>query len=183
MQTWRGRPRQGLICNGWANQSQVQRFSLLYIRLAVEFKQHVAGNDANSRPTQQANSCRFLASERSYVLDGWPVKELVRIVGKPIGAAVPRLKNTLNQAIGSITTDLRKKRGLRQVDLAKSVEVSVRMIAGMERGEHNLHLRAVEKVARHFGMPLSALIRRAERLQAVADQAEVDSGLASGVDP
>ncbi len=86
-------------------------------------------------------------------------------MGKPIGAAVPRLKNTLNRAIGSITTDLRKKRGLRQKDLAQTVEVSVRMIAGLERGEHSLRLHVVEKVARHFDMPLSALIKRAERVQ------------------
>ncbi len=47
----------------------------------------------------------------------------------------------------------------------------------MERGEHSLHLRVAEKVARHFGMPLSALIRRAEKLQRVAVQIEV------GTDP
>ncbi len=43
----------------------------------------------------------------------------------------------------------------------------------MERGEHSLHLLVTEKVARHFGMRLSTLIRKAEQLQEEAIQAEV----------
>lgn len=65
--------------------------------------------------------------------------------------------------LGPTIAAIRKERGLSQTALAKAIGVSQSAIGNWEMEVTNLTLPGLVKVAEHFGMRPSALLRRAER--------------------
>ena len=53
---------------------------------------------------------------------------------------------------------LRKDKGIKQDELAAAVGVRQSMISGIETGRVNASLPVAQKIARHLGVPLDALV-------------------------
>lgn len=53
---------------------------------------------------------------------------------------------------------LRREKGIKQEDLAAAVGVRQSMISGIETGRVNASLPVAQKIARHLGVPLDALV-------------------------
>ena len=50
--------------------------------------------------------------------------------------------------------DIRRKRGIRQEDLAKSLGVSRQTISSLENGRYNPSILLAHRIARHFGLTI-----------------------------
>ncbi len=67
------------------------------------------------------------------------------------------------EAIGSVVTDYRKRKGWSQLEMAHRLGLNESTIRFLEMATKGTTLRTLETVARGFGVSLSALIRSAER--------------------
>ncbi len=72
---------------------------------------------------------------------------------------------TLEEAFGQILRDLRKSKGLQQVEVSASTGYSQRSIGMIERGEKSPTLRTMEDFATYYGVPLERLVVKAKRLR------------------
>jgi transcriptional regulator with XRE-family HTH domain len=68
----------------------------------------------------------------------------------------------LNVAFGEVVHTLRKERGLSQEAFAELVGWHRNFVGGVERGERNVSLASVERLARALDLTASELIARAE---------------------
>lgn len=84
-------------------------------------------------------------------------------VAKRIGADNSRRTNTLAESLGAEITRLRTKQGWSQVKLADLIGYDERYIRQLEQGTKSPTLRTLVNIASAFHMPVSTLIRRAER--------------------
>ena len=66
-------------------------------------------------------------------------------------------KQDILQAFGQRVRELRHEREWSQEDLAEEAELDRTYIGGIERGERNLALRNIQRIAETFGMTISEL--------------------------
>ncbi|MBW0253337.1 MULTISPECIES: helix-turn-helix domain-containing protein [unclassified Cellulomonas] len=64
----------------------------------------------------------------------------------------------LQVTVGRRVRRLRIERGISQEALARDVEMHRTYLGGVERGERNLTLRSVERLAERLGVPVRELI-------------------------
>ena len=64
----------------------------------------------------------------------------------------------LQKVVGRNLRTYRKKKGLSQEDFADFVGVHRTYMGGLERGERNLTLRSVERLAEAIGVPVRELL-------------------------
>ena len=64
----------------------------------------------------------------------------------------------LQVTVGRRVRRLRLERGISQEALARDVEMHRTYLGGVERGERNLTLRSVERLAERLGVPVRDLI-------------------------
>lgn len=64
----------------------------------------------------------------------------------------------LQVTVGRRVRRLRLERGISQEALARDVEMHRTYLGGVERGERNLTLRSVERLAERLGVPVRELI-------------------------
>lgn len=72
---------------------------------------------------------------------------------------------TLEKALGRVFTDLRERRGLKQVDVAVATGYVERTVGMIERGEKSPTLRTMNNFASFYCVPLEELIVRAKHLR------------------
>src|SRR4051812_48151006 len=84
-------------------------------------------------------------------------------MAKPIGSDRVRATNNLGAALGSEMTFLRVKKGWSQNKFAHVLGYDERYIRQLEQGSKSPTLRTLSNVAAAFAIPLSTLIKRAER--------------------
>ena len=84
-------------------------------------------------------------------------------MAKPIGADRKRVAVDLGTALGAEFTRLRTQRGWSQTKLGELVGYDERYIRQLERGTKSPTLRTLSNIAAVFGVPVSALIKRAEK--------------------
>jgi transcriptional regulator with XRE-family HTH domain len=84
-------------------------------------------------------------------------------VAKRIGADKKRELGTLREALGAVVTELRKRKGWSQRELAHRLGYELGTVRNFERAIKSPNLRTVEVFARGFSMEVSTLIRAAER--------------------
>jgi transcriptional regulator with XRE-family HTH domain len=72
---------------------------------------------------------------------------------------------TLEKAVGRVFTELREKRGLKQVDVSVATGYVERTVGMVERGEKSPTLRTMENFASFYGEPLELIIIRAQELR------------------
>ena len=84
-------------------------------------------------------------------------------MAKPIGADRKRVAVDLGTALGAEFTRLRTERGWSQSKLSELVGYDERYIRQLERGTKSPTLRTLSNIAATFGVPVSALIKRAEK--------------------
>ncbi|MBQ4610082.1 MAG: helix-turn-helix transcriptional regulator [Clostridia bacterium] len=53
--------------------------------------------------------------------------------------------------------ELRRRRGIRQEDLAQALGVSRQTVISLEKGKYNPSLALAFRLARYFGMPIEAI--------------------------
>lgn len=63
------------------------------------------------------------------------------------------------QRFGEHVRELRKKRGFSQEDFALHCKLDRTYVGGVERGERNIALRNIEKIANSLDLSLSQLMR------------------------
>jgi ribosome-binding protein aMBF1 (putative translation factor) len=83
-------------------------------------------------------------------------------VAKPIGADKERRVRNLDEAFGSVLTDLRTSRRWSQQKLADIAGYDESYIRQLERGTKSATLRTLSDLASAFSFSVSVLIRRAE---------------------
>ena len=66
--------------------------------------------------------------------------------------------NTLNQSFGLQVKRYRKEKGFSQEELADLCSLHRTYIGSIERGERNISLNNVEKIANALGVPVANLI-------------------------
>jgi transcriptional regulator with XRE-family HTH domain len=81
----------------------------------------------------------------------------------------PRLRRgskplVLGKALAKAIRDLREEQGITQETLAEDSDLSVNFISELERGIKSPSLGSLEMLCHGFEVPLSDLIRRAEKL-------------------
>ena len=79
---------------------------------------------------------------------------------------IKRQRNTPEQALGAIITDLRTAKKSSQEDLAERVGYTKAYIGRVEKGKQSPTLKCIVNVAQFFGMRASQLLAKAERKQA-----------------
>jgi transcriptional regulator with XRE-family HTH domain len=84
-------------------------------------------------------------------------------VAKPIGSDKKRQSRNLGEAVGALVTDLRKKKGWSQNEMAERLGFNVSTVTILETATKSPTLRTLQVVARGFGLEVSTLIRAAER--------------------
>lgn len=84
-------------------------------------------------------------------------------MAKPVGADKKRVAVDLGTAVGAELTRLRTQRGWSQSKFGKMVGYDEGYIRQLERGTKSSTLRTLSNIAAAFGVPVSALIRGAER--------------------
>ena len=84
-------------------------------------------------------------------------------MAKRIGADKARRMRNLGESLGAEITRLRLTKGLSQVKFAEILGYDERYVRQLEQGTKSPTLRTLENLAKAFGVPLSALIRTAER--------------------
>lgn len=65
----------------------------------------------------------------------------------------------LQKKVGRNIRSYRQRRGLSQEAFAEVLEVHRTYIEGLERGEHNLTLRSLERIAEQMGVEVEELMR------------------------
>ena len=81
--------------------------------------------------------------------------------------AVPRprkrqfKKTVLSKKVGDSIADLRRTKGLSQEALAEKAQLSKNYIGNVERGEYDVGLGALKKIADALGVPASEVLRAA----------------------
>jgi transcriptional regulator with XRE-family HTH domain len=83
-------------------------------------------------------------------------------VAKPIGADKERRVRNLDEAVGSVLTDLRTGRHWTQQTLADIAGYDESYIRQLERGTKSATLRTLSDLASAFSLSVWVLIRRAE---------------------
>jgi transcriptional regulator with XRE-family HTH domain len=83
-------------------------------------------------------------------------------VAKQIGADKERKVRNLDEAVGSVLTDLRTGRHWTQQRLAEIAGYDESYIRQLERGTKSATLRTLSDLASAFSLSVSVLIRRAE---------------------
>ena len=73
-----------------------------------------------------------------------------------------RREAQIQQNFGTRLRDLRKRRGLSQESLALACELDRTYIGGVERGERNISLINIFKIAEALGVPASQLLTDGE---------------------
>ena len=84
-------------------------------------------------------------------------------MAKPIGADKKRVAVDLGTALGAEFTRLRTERGWSQGKLGELVGYDERYIRQLERGSKSPTLRTLSDIAATFGVPVSVLIKQAEK--------------------
>jgi len=72
------------------------------------------------------------------------------------------MEGDLQRAVGRRLLEYRKSAGLTQEALAEILGVHRTYLGGIERGERNLTLKSVERIAARIGQEPLALLQRAE---------------------
>ncbi|MET3975834.1 helix-turn-helix domain-containing protein [Cellulosimicrobium composti] len=72
---------------------------------------------------------------------------------------VARVQGDLQRALGENLRTLRVRRGMSQEDFAEFLGVHRTYMGGVERGERNLTLRSVEKLAERLDVDPVSLLR------------------------
>ena len=73
----------------------------------------------------------------------------------------------LQKKVGRNIRSCRQRRGLSQEDFAEVLGVHRTYMGGQERGERNLTLRSLERIAEQMGVEAEELMRRDETLTLV----------------
>ncbi|TKR22057.1 helix-turn-helix transcriptional regulator [Cellulomonas hominis] len=68
------------------------------------------------------------------------------------------MEGELQVTVGRRVRRLRQERGISQEALARDVDMHRTYLGGVERGERNLTLRSVERLADRLGVPVRDLI-------------------------
>lgn len=84
-------------------------------------------------------------------------------MAKRIGADKARTTDTLAESLGAEITRLRVTKGWSQVKFAGLLGYDERYVRQLEQGTKSPTLRTISDLAEAFGVPVSTLIRRAER--------------------
>jgi len=84
-------------------------------------------------------------------------------VPKRIGVDKLRRTDTLAESLGAEITRSRVKKGWSQSNFADLLGYDERYVRQLEQGAHSPTLRTLMSIADAFGVPVSTLIRRAER--------------------
>lgn len=84
-------------------------------------------------------------------------------VAKPVGSDKKRQTRNLAEAIGALITDLRKKRGWSQAELAHRARCNESTIRILEMATKSPTLRTLEDVAAALSMDVVVLIIAAKR--------------------
>lgn len=63
------------------------------------------------------------------------------------------------QRFGARVRELRRAKGLTQEDLADASGLDRSYVGSLERGERNVSLRNIEKIAKALGVPVARLFR------------------------
>lgn len=71
------------------------------------------------------------------------------------------MEGELQVTVGRRVRRLRQERGISQEALARDVDMHRTYLGGVERGERNLTLRSVERLADRLGVPVRDLIGEA----------------------
>ena len=71
------------------------------------------------------------------------------------------MEGELQVTVGRRVRRLRQERGISQEALARDVDMHRTYLGGVERGERNLTLRSVERLADRLGVPVRELIGEA----------------------
>jgi transcriptional regulator with XRE-family HTH domain len=74
-----------------------------------------------------------------------------------------RREAQIQKHFGERVRELRKQKGLSQESLALACDLDRTYIGGVERGERNISLINIHKIARAIGVPPSELFTDAER--------------------
>ena len=74
------------------------------------------------------------------------------------GAVSTKLQSPLLRLVGARVRTARTKKGLSQEALAHAVNMDRSYVSGVERGEFNVSVLALAKIARAVGVSLAALI-------------------------
>ncbi len=69
-----------------------------------------------------------------------------------------KLQNSLLRLVGERIRKARRRKGLSQEALAHAVNMDRSYVSGLERGEFNVSLLALAKLARALGMSVAALV-------------------------
>lgn len=75
--------------------------------------------------------------------------------------------------------DVRRARNIKQDELAQAVGVRQSMISGIETGRVNASLPVAQRIARHLGVPLDALVGEEQSEQPVEQPVEQPAGAES----
>lgn len=73
------------------------------------------------------------------------------------------MEGALRRTLGHNLRAYRQQRGLSQEDLAEQLDVHRTYMGGIERGERNLTLRSVERIAEHLHIDPLVLLTPLER--------------------
>ena len=84
-------------------------------------------------------------------------------MAKHIGADIARRNGNLAESLGAEITRLRLLEGWSQVKFAELLGYDERYIRQLEQGTKSPTLRTLQNLARAFDLPVSVLIKRAER--------------------
>lgn len=71
--------------------------------------------------------------------------------------------------------EMRRAKNIKQDELAQAVGVRQSMISGIETGRVNASLPVAQKIARHLGVPLDALVGEEQSEQPVEQAAGAES--------
>jgi transcriptional regulator with XRE-family HTH domain len=83
---------------------------------------------------------------------------------RPIKPGLKRQRNTLRQALGSVITELRTERKWSQEEVGYQAGYSSRYIIMIEKGRQNFSFDLLVAIAGVFGLSVSQLLAKAERL-------------------
>ncbi len=72
--------------------------------------------------------------------------------------------------LGERIREIRKRKGMRQDDLADKLEVSNTYISKLENGKKQITIKQLEKVAEALGVELTELLKEEERIQIKDDE-------------
>ena len=69
-----------------------------------------------------------------------------------------KVQNPLLRLVGARIRKARHRKGLSQEALAHAIDMDRSYVSGLERGEFNVSLLALARIARGLGVPLAALV-------------------------